>query len=283
VSSADTAALVALLRAGRRPPGVYADLVEEAGSAQAVLENEQPLLAADLIQTAAAEVRQWTERDVRLVTVLDRDYPENLRAVHDRPPLLFLSGRLEPGDIRSVAIIGSRKASPAGRERAHRLSTALIDAGYTIVSGLAAGIDTAAHVTALERGARTIAVIGTGLQHAYPPQNSQLQRQIAADGVVISQFWPETRASRETFPLRNAVMSGVSLATVVVEATVTSGARIQARHALKHGRPVLIAASLLEQDWAAELAVRPGVHVFRSAEEVIAVVERLSSAGTLLA
>ena len=103
---------------------------------------------------------------------------------------------------------------------------------------------------------------------SYPPQNAELQRQIAVDGVVVSQFWPDAGPVASNFPLRNALMSGLALANIVVEATRMSGARTQARAALAHGRPVLLLSPLLDQDWARELAARPGVHVFRSLSEL---------------
>lgn len=273
----ETAALVALLRSGRRSPPHYSDLVEEAGSAQVILEEEQGLLAAELSAAALADLHNWNAQGLRMATVLDPDYPANLRTVHDRPPLLFLAGSLQPGDARSVAVIGSRRASSEGLERAGVIAQTLIESRFTIVSGLAAGIDAAAHTTALDRGARTVAVIGTGLQHSYPPENACLQRRIADEGAVVSQFWPEARPSREAFPARNAVMSGLSLATVIVEATRTSGARIQARHALAHGRPVLLFSSLLDQAWARQLAERPGAHVITSAAEAVEIVDRFTS------
>jgi DNA processing protein len=168
-------------------------------------------------------------------------------------------------------------------DRARSITRHLLDAGYTIVSGLAAGIDSVAHETALQRRGRTVAVIGTGLQHAYPPQNTKLQERIAAEGAVISQFWPETRPARQNFPLRNAVMSGLAIATVVVEATHKSGARTQVRAALAHGRPVLLAADLLDQTWAREVAARPGIYVIRSLSELDEVLARLSVSATLVA
>jgi DNA processing protein len=276
--STSRAALVALARTGRRPPSHYADLIDEGLGPERLLEEEQGLLTAELISAAAADVAAWKARGLSLVTVLDGGYPENLRAVHDRPPFIFVQGELAPTDVRAVAIVGSRQASAAGIGRARAISNELINSGYTIVSGLAVGIDTAAHTVALERGARTLAVIGTGLDHCYPRQNESLQRRIASEGAVISRFWPEEGARRDTFPLRNALMSGLSLATVIVEAGHTSGARIQARHALAHGRPVLLARSLLDQSWASRLAERPGIHVIRTPAEVVEVIARLSSA-----
>jgi DNA processing protein len=283
----ESSALVVLLRTGKRPWNQYAALVEENGSAVAVLEQEQGgqgrLFAAD-DELAAAEthIKRWDQEGMRLLTVLDPDYPENLRSVHDRPPLIFLAGRLEPRDSRSIAVVGTRDATPEGAATAGAIAEHLVDRGYTVISGLAAGIDTAVHTAALERGGRTVAVIGTGLRRAYPPQNAVLQRTIASEGAVISQFWPHSPPSRRSFPLRNAVMSGLTLASVVVEASSTSGSRMQARLALEHGRPVFLMGSLLVHDWAREFATRPGTHVVRSAEEITTIVERLNSSGALV-
>jgi DNA processing protein len=282
-SATQAAALVALLRTGQRGWNVYASLVEDAGEALPILEEEQGLLAGQLIDAAAAEIGGWNEQGMRLLTVLDPDYPENLRAVHDRPPLIFVAGELEPRDARSVAVIGTRKPSPAGLARTRAIATELVESGYAVASGLAAGIDTAAHTAALSHGGRTIAVIGTGLRRSYPSDNAALQQRIAASCAVISQFWPDAPPSRRSFPRRNAVMSGLTLASVVVEATHTSGARTQARLALAHGRPVLLIDALLNQAWARELAERPGTHVVNSPAEVTAIVERLTSTDTLVA
>jgi len=281
--SSETVGLVALLRAATRPPAAYAERLEEMESARAILEQEHGLLAGQLFDDATAEVSGWHSEGFRLVSLLDPDYPENLRAVYDRPPLLFVKGQLDPGDSRSVAVIGSRRASVQGLDRAGAITERLIDHGYTIVSGLAAGIDTVAHTAALDRGARTIAVIGTGLRHVYPPENLSLQQRIAASGAVVSQFWPESGPTRRSFPLRNAVMSGLALATIVVEASQTSGARTQVRAALRHGRPVLLAGALLNQPWAREAAERPGVSVIRSLEELDHALSRISTSDALVA
>jgi DNA processing protein len=290
----ERAALVALLRLGSRRRQIYAELVEEAGSAFAVLEGELaerddgqtnllPEDPGELLERAAAEIARWEADGIRPLTVLDPEYPDNLRAVHDRPPLIFVAGKLERGDTRSVAVVGSRKASPEGLERARSIADHLVENGYTVASGLAAGIDTAAHTATLTAGGRTMAVIGTGLAHSYPPENAALQRKIATRGAVVSQFWPEAKPSRRSFPMRNAVMSGLTLGTVVVEASDTSGARVQARLALAHGRSVFLAEPLLSQDWARELAGRPGTHVFGSPNEITSVIERVTSTGALSA
>jgi DNA processing protein len=293
--------MVVLLRLGRRPWIEYAALVEERGSTVAVLEDElhgeseQTALfptatsadtpAADtLLDQAAADVERWSAQGMHLLTVLDPAYPPNLRAVHDRPPMVFVKGRLAPEDARCVAVVGARNATVTGVRQAWVIAGHLVDRGYTVVSGLAAGIDTAAHTATLNRAGRTLAVIGTGLARAYPPHNEPLQREIASRGAVVSQFWPDSPPSRRSFPMRNAVMSGIALATVVVEASETSGARMQARLALAQARPVFLLKGLVErQPWAREYSERPGTHVVRDPQEITAALERLTGAGSLVA
>lgn len=284
--SPESAALVTLLRSGKHPWQRYAELVEDAGSAVAVLEEEQlgqrSLFAAGDLADTIAQLERWSERGIRLLTVLDPDYPGNLRAVHDRPPLIFVAGRLVPADAHSVAVVGARAATADGLAATRAIAACLIDAGFAVFSGLATGIDTAAHTAALQRGGRTVAVIGTGLNRVYPPQNADLQRRLASECAVVSQFWPDAPPSRRSFPMRNAVMSGMTLATVVVEASHTSGARTQARLALEHGRPVFLLESLLRHDWARRCAARPGTHVVRAPAEITTAVERLSSPDSLV-
>jgi DNA processing protein len=298
--------MVALLRTGKRPWVEYAELIEERGSAAAVLEEElagsvapsaqtslldpppppdEPQRTADeLLAQAGADLDRWSAEGMKLVTVLEPDYPPNLRAVHDRPPMVFVAGNLTPADAHGIAVVGARKATHDGTKKAGAVAGHLVDSGFTVVSGLAAGIDTAAHTAALARGGRTVAVIGTGLARSYPPENRALQRRIASECAVVSQFWPDAPPTRRSFPMRNAVMSGITLATVVIEASDTSGSRIQARLALAQGRPVFLLASLVEQQpWAREYAGRPGTHVVRSPGEITTVVERLVSPGSLVA
>ncbi len=285
--------MVALLRAGALPWQRYADLVEDSGSAIRVLADEvagtggqTTLFAPDaerLMAQAQAELDGWQAAGIDVLTVLDDPYPDNLRAVHDRPPLVFVAGLLLPADASSLAVIGSRDATADGIEAATEIANHLLDAGYTVVSGLAAGIDTAAHTAALRRGGRTVAVIGTGLERAYPPENAALQSQIAEAGAVISQFWPDAKPSRRSFPLRNAVMSGLTLGSVIVEASHTSGARLQARLALAHGRLVFLRHELAAREpWAKEFATRPGTHVFETPNQIVEITERLTADGALV-
>lgn len=290
----ETAAMVALLRQGRRPSQAYTELVADAGSALAVLNEESdldgaqatlfPVQTSALLKAAQEEIDAWTATGIELLTILDPAYPENLRAVHDRPPLIFVKGRLDRADARAVAIVGARDASRDGIDTAIEISTELVRHGYTVASGLAAGIDTAAHTAALNAGGRTIAVIGTGVNRAYPAENATLQREIATDFALISQFWPDAPPNRRSFPMRNAVMSGISLATVIVEARETSGARVQARRALAQGRPVFLLGSLTDtQPWAREFAGRPGVSVIQGPSDLLTALGRMKSTGVLSA
>jgi DNA processing protein len=290
----ERAALIALLRHGKRPWHQYADVVEERGSALAVLDDESqrdptqtsllPPDNADVLREAQQEIEAWEAQGLRLLTVLDDGYPENLRAVHDRPPVIFVAGDLRSSDARALAVVGARKASPAGARTASEIATHLVASGYTVASGLAAGIDTAAHTAALRAGGRTVAVIGTGLSRCYPPENAALQRTIAQRGAVVSQFWPDAPPTRRSFPMRNATMSGLTLGTVVVEASETSGSRMQARLALAHGRPVFLHSHLVKQhDWAREFATRPGTHIVETPAQVTTIIARLTESGALTA
>jgi DNA processing protein len=294
------AAMVALLRTGRRPWVEYAELVEELGSATAALHQElssareptgqtsliepDPNAADEFLALAGKDLERWRAHGMHLTTVLDADYPPNLRAVHDRPPMLFVSGRLTQADAKAVAVVGARKATERGTARARAIAEHLIAKGFTVVSGLAAGIDTAAHTGALSRNGRTVAVIGTGLARSYPPENHRLQHTIATRCAVVSQFWPDAPPTKRSFPMRNAVMSGMALATVVVEASETSGARIQTRLALAHGRPVFLLRDLVEQQpWARQAASRPGTHVVTVPQQITTALERLIEPGALIA
>ncbi|MGH2843665.1 MAG: DNA-processing protein DprA [Solirubrobacteraceae bacterium] len=275
----ETAALVALLRAGGRAWARYiARTRRERGaravSALAVLEQELGLLAYDALATAGEQIQEWRARGYRLVSILDGDYPANLSVVDGRPPLLFIVGTLSMDDRHSVSVIGTRRPTEEARRLAAAAAFELSKAGYVIFSGLAAGIDACAHRAVLERGGRTVAVIGSGLDHSYPPENAQLQDQIARTGAVISQFWPEDRPTPRSFPARNAVMSGLTLASVIVEASPMSGTRVQARHALSQGRKLILMGPVMTQTWARELAERPGVAVAKTIDELLLALKR---------
>jgi DNA processing protein len=287
VSTRERAAVLALMARRKVQWNRLAGSIEEMGSALRLLEELEAAGDPRLFPVEGSQVTldQLEERviayqheGIHLVTVLESGYPSNLRMVHDRPPALFVRGELPPSDERSVAVVGSRKASPAGRETAALIARELVEHDYAVFSGLAAGIDTAAHEGTLEAGGRTVAVIGTGLRHHFPKQNQALQDRLAEETAVVSQFWPGQEPRRWTFPQRNAVMSGLTRATVVVEAGNKSGARMQARLAIEHGRPVFLLRSLLQHQWALTYASeRPGTYVVNEGSEVVQHLERLYS------
>jgi DNA processing protein len=219
----------------------------------------------------SAELEIADGADAGLVTVLDPAYPANLRLIPNLPPFLFYRGDLRDDDVRSVAVVGTRNASETGIHRAASMSRLLAAQDVTVVSGLARGIDTAAHGAALDAGGRTIAVLGTGISRCYPAENRDLAEAVAAGGALVSQFWPSSPPSRYTFPRRNVVMSGISQGTVVIEATSTSGAKMQARLALEHGKKVFLVSSLVtSQPWAANYVDARGAIEVSDVEDVIA-------------
>lgn len=288
----EDAALIALLRRGDRPWHHYAQLAEAAGSALAILErryvdpDEPEALTLFSEPTAdesvdldgvCREIEQWEAEGMQLVTVLGDDYPANLRSIHNRPPFLFVRGELRPEDERSIAVVGTRRPTEHGLETARSVTADLVSAGFTVVSGLAEGIDGKTHRTARELGGRTVAVVGTGLRRTYPTAHAGLEREIAETGAVVSQFWPDAPPTKTSFPMRNITMSGLALATVVIEASARSGAKMQARFALEHGRRVFLHSALLEHGWARDYAARPGATVVDSADEIVEQIERLKT------
>jgi DNA processing protein len=291
-STRERAAVLALMARRKVEWNRLAGSIEEAGSALALLEQMEEtgdprLFAVESAQVTLDQLEErvisYEQEGIRLITVLDAAYPMNLRMVHDRPPALFVRGGLTPADERSVAVVGSRKASPEGLVKAAEIACDLVANDFVVVSGLAAGIDSAAHRATLEAGGRTVAVIGTGLRHHFPKQNAALQDQLGRENAVISQFWPGQEPRRWTFPQRNAVMSGFARATVVVEAGNKSGARMQARLAIEQGRPVFVLRSLLCHRWAQMYAEeRPNTYVVDNGEEIVGHLERLYSADVAL-
>jgi DNA processing protein len=287
----ERAAVLALTEVSPGPWYQVAGVVEEAGSALAVANGEhvfydeaQATVASRLAERVTDDmIERWGEtidktlaaqRDTRLITVLDEDYPGNLRRIYDRPPFLFVRGTLSDDDARSVAIVGTRRASEAGRALTREMAAALTQRGVTVISGMAAGIDSAAHTAALDSGGRTIAVMGTGIDRVYPKQNEALSERIAENGALLSQFWPGAPPRGTNFPLRNVVTSGVAIGTVVIEASSTSGAKMQARLALEHGKRLFLVESLvLQEEWAQRYKSRRGAQVVHGVDDVVAALE----------
>jgi len=229
-------------------------LLQRFGSAQNVLaaRDEQLGSVNRIGPKLIAAIRHASER-IDLEAVLDwcnanetrlifrgcADYPHLLTEIHDAPPLLFCRGTLEIQDQLSVAIVGTRHATPYGLKQAYRFAQALAQSGVTVVSGLARGIDAAAHRGTLEAGGRTIAILGSGMGQLYPPEHRELSESIAQQGAVISEYGPQAKPRSGMFPQRNRLISGFSLATFVIEAPERSGALITARLAMEQNRDVL--------------------------------------------
>ncbi|GAB1819704.1 DNA-processing protein DprA [Herbidospora sp. RD11066] len=279
----ERAAIVASLRrvSSERNRCELVQRVTEEGSARSFLREclGQADLFADPVDVALEEallaISSWEDEGIQVLTMGDEAYPHRLRDVFDRPPVLFAHGTVRADD-RGVAVVGSRHVSDDGRKAATELAARLVSRGLTVVSGLASGVDTAAHTGALEAGGRTVAVIGTGVRHVYPPENRGLHQTIAENGAVFSQFWPDERASKLTFPLRNGTMSGYAMATIIIEAGERSGTRIQARKAVEHGRPVILMAPVVHRtSWGREMTDRPDVHVANTVDEALGIVETI--------
>jgi len=280
---AERAALVALLRV--RPKDMkWPEIVSEIDARESALDFWHTLFPPDLLDTEPAELAEarrdinaWRDAGLGFLTFLDADYPAQLRAVHDLPPVLFHRGTLVTDDV-AVSVVGSRNASERGLSIARTVAAGLVDRNISVVSGLARGIDTAAHTAALEARGRAVAVIGTGISRYYPAENRRLQDRVAAEGLLLSQFWPDAPPGKHTFPMRNSVMSGYGRATIVVEAGEHSGARIQARRAVAHGRPVILTDLVVKaNNWAKAMIGQPGVHVADSTAQVMRLVEVITA------
>lgn len=186
----------------------------------------------------AGEIKRASKLGARIISLLDEEYPAPLKEIHDPPLALYTRGAWDAHDVHAIGLIGSRRTSHYGRATADRLAYQLATAGFTVVSGLARGIDTAAHEGALKAQGRTGAVIGSALDKLYPPENRELADRIEGAGFVMSEFPLGTAPGRTTFPMRNRIVSGLCQGVIVVEAGRNSGALITARQATEQGRHV---------------------------------------------
>jgi DNA processing protein len=198
----------------------------------------QALLQAQRTLNLDAELERAERLGVQLLTREHAGYPRALAQIPAAPPLIYVKGRLEDVDDWSIAVVGTRSPTSYGKEATRRIAGDLAGAGVTVVSGLAIGVDTVAHAAALEAGGRTIAVLASGLDLVYPERNRVLADQIAAQGALVSEFPLGTRPIPQLFPVRNRIISGLTLATLVTEAGAQSGALITVRYALEQGRDV---------------------------------------------
>ena len=211
---------------------------------------EKLMAVAGIGEKIASNIRSFKKEDLdrelslakksglRIITLEDKDYPENLKNIPDPPLVLYIKGELKEEDKFAIAIVGSRRASFYGLSIAEKFAFELAERGFTVISGMARGIDTYAHRGALKAEGRTIAIMGSGFEYIYPRENERLAKEIFQAGAVISEFPIQTLPLKQNFPRRNRVISGLSLGVLVVEAAKNSGALITADFALEQGREV---------------------------------------------
>lgn len=281
--------LVAALRLALVPgvgPKTRRALLDRFGSAEAVLRAPPSALRdvkgvgtklSSLITSAEREIRAEEEIEqcraggVQIVLDSDEVYPPSLLEIPDPPGVLFVRGTLCPRDAVAVAIVGTRHASAYGLRQAERLGSSLARAGVTVISGLARGIDAAAHRGALGAGGRTIAVLGSGVLNIYPPEHAELAFDVCRQGALISESPPHGEPLAGTFPQRNRVISGLSLGVLVVEAGDRSGALITARHAMEQGRDVFAVPGRIDDrtSTGCHRLIRDGAKLVQSVDDIL--------------
>jgi DNA processing protein len=267
-------------------PRLTAALLEHFGSASAILRapipelREVPYLGqkvAEELQRAlanpdvAAECAQIDKHGVHLRVLGRPDYPANLASIDDAPHLLFVKGTLEAGDEKAIAIVGSRACTSYGRRIAERIGADLARAGWTVVSGLARGIDGCAHRGALQAKGRTLAILAGGLSKIYPPEHADLAADVAASGALITESCMRMEPMATLFPARNRIISGLSRAVVVIEAAEKSGALITARLAAEQGREVFAVPGPVDSPASAgtHQLLRMGAKLVRHADDIL--------------
>jgi DNA processing protein len=267
-------------------------LLEHFGEAPAILRaSRQELLhvqgvgedTADAISgwektiDLAGELKRIAEFGCQIVTQADEEYPPMLREIYDPPIVLYVKGRLSSKDKNSVALVGSRQTTHYGIEVARKLGYQLAYVGVTVVSGGARGIDTAAHQGALSAKGRTVCVLGTGINIVFPSENAELFERVAANGAVITQYPFNRNADKQSFAIRNRIVAGMTLGTVVVEANLTSGALITANFAIEYGRQVFAVPGRIDspRSKGCHDLIKKGAKLCEGAEDILSEFEYL--------
>lgn len=278
-------------------PGLSAaraqQLIDNFGSAAATLKTSRSNLHAAGLSDAVAEfllhpdesrLRQatdWLAADKRhLLCLNDADYPPLLKESGEAPLCLFVDGELANLSLPQLAIVGSRNATPGGRETAHDFAAHLAHSGLTITSGLATGIDAEAHLGALAGGGKTIAVLGTGPDEIYPRANSKLAAQIRVQGTLVTEFPPGTPPRRDQFPRRNRIISGLSLGVLIVEAGLRSGSLITARYSGNYGREIFAIPGSIHNPLSkgCHKLIQQGAKLVETAADIVAELGSLAGA-----
>jgi len=229
----------------------------------------------------SGELKRIADYKCRVITQDDDEYPELLRQIYDPPIVLYLKGQITPKDRNAIAIVGSRRTTVYGMEAARKLAYQLAYVNVTVVSGGARGIDTAAHQGALNSKGRTIAVLGTGINIIFPPENRELFERIAENGAVITQFPFNRQADKQSFPIRNRIVAGLCLGTVVVEADLHSGALITSNFAIEQGRQVFAVPGRIDSPSSkgCHELIKKGAKLCEGAEDILSEFEYLFPAG----
>ena len=250
------AILEAKLRDLRHVPGIGPEVADSIASWQAT---------SDL----ASELERARALGARIISQADAAYPSLLKEIHDPPIVLYVWGKLR--DPHAIGIVGTRKPSHYAAECTKKLAYQLAYAGITVVSGLARGVDTAAHQAALAAKGRTVAVLGSGLEALYPPENRELAERISGSGAVVTEFPMTTVADRQTFPMRNRIISGLSAGLLVVEAGVASGALISATQAADQGRSIYAVPGRIDHPGAigSNRLIQQGAKLVASAQDIL--------------
>ncbi|MBN1507371.1 MAG: DNA-processing protein DprA [Sedimentisphaerales bacterium] len=285
-NSRDIAQWLRLIRAEGVGPVTFSRLLTHFGSVDAALgasvgrltqvEGIGSVTAGQIAASrdgfdAAAELELAAKLDIWLVHMEDPRYPTVLKRIYDPPPVLYVKGTLCREDNLAVAIVGSRRCSLYGQEQASRIAHLLAASGFTIVSGMARGIDTAAHNGALAGTGRTIAVQGCGLSRVFPPENVKLFQLVSASGACVSELPLRAEPLAEHFPPRNRIIAGLSLATIVIEAGLRSGALITARTALENNREVMAVPGKIDSPLSQgpHHLIKQGAKLVESVEDVM--------------
>ncbi len=232
----------------------------------------QSIASGCTFEDAATQQERMAEAGAVLVTMGDRRYPDPLRGIFDPPIVLFARGRVELLDTLALGVVGTRRPTPYGVAAAERLSGDLAQAGLTIVSGMARGIDTAAHRAALAAGGDTVAVLGCGADIVYPSENKKLAAEIEARGLIVSEFPMGATAFPQNFPIRNRIISGLSLGVLVVEGAQYSGSAITAKLAIDQGRELFAVPGNITSklSWGPNLLIKQGAKLVQDWNDVLA-------------
>ncbi len=225
----------------------------------------------------AAELKRISDFGCHLLIQSDPEYPELLRQIYDPPIVLYVKGRLLSKDKNAVAMVGSRMTTHYGVETARKLAYQLAYLGVTVVSGGARGIDSAAHQGALSAKGRTLAILGTGINLVFPPENAELYERIAANGALVTQFPFNRRGDKQSFPIRNRIVAGMTLGTVVVEANLTSGSLITANFSNEYGRQVFAVPGRIDspRSKGCHELIKKGAKLCEGAEDILSEFEYL--------